>query len=903
MKNRLFALLLVLISTAFLKLNAQPPDVKLSLGNLVWNDVNGNGVKDLDEPGVAGVQLRLYKENSNQVIATTTSALDGSYKFTRLIKGSYSVGAVIPSGYTISPLNFPYPNTDINNDNNGSLVINHGSEIRTKTLELTAGSEPDNDGDDKNSNLTLDIAICGRSTVGDFVWNDKDKDGLQELAEPGLAGIVVTLTHPDGTVAAITTKVDGKYNFINLGPGEYTVAFQTPTGYQASPNIKGNSLKDSDPVDGVVKITVRSNQDNLTIDAGFYKSIIESNCSLTTNSLGYFGGFETGSAFPQNTGSDLDYGLPKNGSYQIVKSVNDLSGGGYLKVQSPSGGAFLAVHTGNTINEKVWYTKVKVIPGQTYNFCAAVTLLKNLGTGVNFELGIYANETQIGKGNVTANWSSMCGSYVVPAGVYEVTFSIRDLKKGLFFAAIDDVCVSAQGEQFTLGDYVWNDFDGDGKKDLNEYGLGGMNISLYRDANADNVPDDNAKIATTISDVSGHYQFDGLNEGNYLISMTLPVGSSRTPNKSTTTNHAPGNKVDDDNNLVFPEEVKTGEELFTRTIPLTGEDLPVQNGRKKGDPTIDLALCGNLWMGHSVWDDEDGDGIQDDNEEGINGVLVTITYPDGTSWSKKTYTYEGKTGYYDFPRLTPGTYTLTFTTPEGYIPTIANASDDDNVDSDPVNGSVTITLTTEGSFSIDAGFTKVGMVETLTNAATTAQAEATQEEAVEPSITKECKLKVALEAKNPLCYNNRTGSIITTVTGNNGKVSYSWSNSSTGSNLLNVGEGTYTLKVKDQEGCEFSSEAINLINPEKLTAKIIAPTYKGYNIACKDDKSGSIDLTVKGGSGSYSYTWSNGANSQDIANLAAGKYKVAIKDAVGCTAELETIITEPATKLEVNCFG
>jgi hypothetical protein len=167
-------------------------------------------------------------------------------------------------------------------------------------------------------------------------------------------------------------------------------------------------------------------------------------CTFVCNNV-YYGGFEGGKGSCSSScggGSDLSYGLPRNGSYEIVKSVDELSGGGYLSIKPKSGSYFFAAHTSNDETDRVWYSTVNVISGHTYNFCASVTLLKNLGKGADFVLGVYANGKQIGTGSVNFNWTQICGSYTVPAGTTKVEFSIRDPKKGLFFVAIDDICLS-----------------------------------------------------------------------------------------------------------------------------------------------------------------------------------------------------------------------------------------------------------------------------------------------------------------------------------------------------------------------------------------------------------------------------------------------------------------------------
>ncbi|WP_317618569.1 SdrD B-like domain-containing protein, partial [Macrococcus capreoli] len=103
--------------------------------------------------------------------------------------------------------------------------------------------------------------------LGDKVWFDQDKDGVQDANEPGIAGVIVTLTKPDGSTVTTTTDANGNYIFTNLPNGDYTITFSTPEGY-TGPTITnvGNDGLDSDGQ--VVKVTI-NNADDMTIDSGF----------------------------------------------------------------------------------------------------------------------------------------------------------------------------------------------------------------------------------------------------------------------------------------------------------------------------------------------------------------------------------------------------------------------------------------------------------------------------------------------------------------------------------------------------------------------------------------------------------------------------------------------------------
>lgn len=69
-----------------------------ALGDYVWLDVNGNGVQDSNETGVAGVKVELLAANGTTVLSTTTTDATGHYAFTNLAAGTYEVEFIAPTG-------------------------------------------------------------------------------------------------------------------------------------------------------------------------------------------------------------------------------------------------------------------------------------------------------------------------------------------------------------------------------------------------------------------------------------------------------------------------------------------------------------------------------------------------------------------------------------------------------------------------------------------------------------------------------------------------------------------------------------------------------------------------------------------------------------------------------------
>ena len=66
-------------------------------GDLVWFDVNANGIQDAGETGIGSVTVDLYRVGSASRIDTTQTNASGNYLFTNLIPGTYYVDFTIPS--------------------------------------------------------------------------------------------------------------------------------------------------------------------------------------------------------------------------------------------------------------------------------------------------------------------------------------------------------------------------------------------------------------------------------------------------------------------------------------------------------------------------------------------------------------------------------------------------------------------------------------------------------------------------------------------------------------------------------------------------------------------------------------------------------------------------------------
>lgn len=146
------------------------------------------------------------------------------------------------------------------------------------------------------------------------------------------------------------------------------------------------------------------------------------------------------------------------------------------------------------------------------------------------------------------------------------------------------------------------------------------------------------------------------------------------------------------------------------------------------------------------------------------------------------------------------------------------------------------------------------------------------------------------------CYGGSTGSIDLSVSGGTMSYTYLWSNGSTDEDLSGLTAGSYSVTVTDANGCTTTASA----TVEGPASGLTASTDGGVvDVKCYGGSDGSVDLTVSGGTGPYSYLWDNGATSEDLTDVAAGTYKVTVTDANGCTTTASATVGEP-TELKLS---
>lgn len=256
-----------------------------SITGTIYNDTDATWTNDpgIDKP-FEGVTVRLLDANGNPVkdssgadITATTDA-NGNYTFNRLPLGNYKV-EVVPDQATV----------DGENASLSDYTQTYGYQTSTKRSEAGKGklTTPTISLTTSNANVSkVDFGFVKPASLGDYVWFDANKDGIQDADEYGVAGVKVTLVDSLGnpvvdangkTVDPVTTDANGKYSFANLLPNvdrllaengndSYKVIFTLPAGYSATTSNAADPATDSNGLESSAILT--QGEVNKTYDLG-----------------------------------------------------------------------------------------------------------------------------------------------------------------------------------------------------------------------------------------------------------------------------------------------------------------------------------------------------------------------------------------------------------------------------------------------------------------------------------------------------------------------------------------------------------------------------------------------------------------------------------------------------------
>jgi hypothetical protein len=161
---------------------------------------------------------------------------------------------------------------------------------------------------------------------------------------------------------------------------------------------------------------------------------------------------------------------------------------------------------------------------------------------------------------------------------------------------------------------------------------------------------------------------------------------------------------------------------------------------------------------------------------------------------------------------------------------------------------------------------------------------------------------------NVSCFGGDTGEINLIPNGGTGPYTFSWNDGATTEDRSGLTAGIYSVTITDNNGCETTVNGITVSQP----ASVVSGTAVVTNVSCFGGNTGEINLIPNGGTGPYTFSWNDGATTEDRNGLTAGTYSVTIADQNGCEAILSITVSQPTAaldltsgggKTDVSCFG
>ncbi|MDO9226346.1 MAG: SdrD B-like domain-containing protein [Pseudomonadota bacterium] len=683
-----------------------------SIGDKVWLDANANGIQDAGEAGLSGVSVKLLN-SAGAVVSTTTTDANGNYLFSNLTPGDYAVQVMAPNGYLISA-----------KDQGGNDATDSDFDPTTGKTTLTTLTGGEND-------LSWDAGLYQLASIGDKVWLDSNKNGIQDAGETGLSGVTVNLLNASGAVVATaTTNTSGNYLFSNLAPGDYAIQVVAPNGYAFSAKDQGgNDALDSD-VDGVtgrtITTTLTSGENDLSWDAGLYlnKARIGDTVWEDLNYNGIQDAGEAGIAnvtvkLQNSSGTTLQTKTTDaNGNYffdvdagtyrvQMVKPTgyfitkqdqggndgvdSDINSSGISGLYTVSAGQENLTVDGGlykkaSIGDKVWLDangNGVQDAGEAGLSGVSVKLLNSAGTTLS-------TTTTDANGNYlfsNLNPGDYAVQLVAPSGY---VFTGKDLggndaTDSDFDPATGKTVLTSltSGEndlswdaglyqKASIGDKVWLDSNKNGIQDSGEAGMSGVSVNLLNAAGV--------VVATATTNASGNYLFSNLAPGDYAIQVVAPNG------------------------YAFSAKDQGGNDALDSDVDsVTGKTVLTSLTSGENDLSWDAGLYLNkARIGDTVWEDMNYNGIQDAGEAGIVNVKVYLRSTAGTILQT---TYTDTNGKYGFD-VDAGTYQVQVVRPSGYFATKQDQGSNDGSDSDINSSGYTglYTVTTgQQNLTVDGG--------------------------------------------------------------------------------------------------------------------------------------------------------------------------------------------------------
>lgn len=708
----------------------------ISISGTVWHDRDLDLQRDLNEEGIAGTTLRLQMKNDqgqyvdvirNGSAVTTTTDANGKYSFGTnlgLMPGTYRV-------VENQPTDFEFSVGAVTGTVAGSSVGSVVNENVLGEIVIPLGDQ---------HAINYDFGEARAAKLCGFVYHDRDDDGIRDAGEEGLAGVEILITpiRSIGNQGAITVFTDsnGRYCVDGLAPGEYTVRqVVQPSGYVDGKDTAGNV--DGTPVgtvvppgDRITGIVLNSGAHGQEYNFGeLQRGSLSGHVGISTpdGNCVRFGdpGYRpipgvTIQLFDQQGTLIASTTTGADGGY----TFGDLPPGTYTIVQvtPPSfpylqGGVFVGLVDGaasGSVSAKDTISQIVVGPGDhgvKYDFCekepASISgyVYHDLDDDGNFEQGeppIAGTRIELFdiNGQKVAETITDGSGYYSFQNLYAGTYRIVETQPTGFTDGKDSLgtiagvatgvvgndqfasiaILGAQtGVNYNFGEIKLASISGMVKTDLNgncvyEPGIGERPISgvliELRDSQG-NV------VATTRTDASGMYRFEGLRPGTYSVFENHPNGYFQGGQKigtlQGTTTKGPGSVLGTD--LLGGIAITSGMQLvgynFCEEPPASLSGYVFQDGAAvvsldgKGFTPQQLA---SMRDGRFTPDDTPLAGVVLELRDGITGEPIMGSHATpGTYGSGPIRTTTDSRGFYIFTGLPAGNYAVFQVQPNGYL--------------------------------------------------------------------------------------------------------------------------------------------------------------------------------------------------------------------------------------------
>ena len=628
-----------------------------AIGDYVWIDENRDGIQDEDEEPLEGVTVVLYNGDGDKLESTTTDE-NGRYIFDNLPRGEYQVGFELDDAqrelfevtdYTVG-----------NEDDNVEVDSNAGENGRSAVFELGPNSELTSDDDyeyfEVNASEGIDPSwdagvVRIEYAVGDYVWFDANKDGVQDEDEAPLADVTVNLyrVDADGNVSdepfkTTVTDENGRYLFDNLTYGDYQVEFVLTDEQARLYNFTEPTIGEDTEVDSNAGERGRSRTFRLDRD----------NASLISNDEYDYGTVTASEGIDPTWDAGVVTKTYAIGDYVWV---DDNADGQQDDGEEPLEGVTVELYT---VDEEGNRSEDPVATATTDEH--GRYLFDDLETG-DYQVRYILTEQQQRKYNFTeyADGDSETDSDAGDEGFSEI-FTLDVDNTNLDPEYSDQEFNASEGvdptwdagvtpKPYAIGDYVWIDENRNGIQDDDEPSLEGVTVVLYAG--------EGKELERTTTDEKGRYLFDYLNAGEYQVGFELTEAQREL---FEFTDYTVG--ADDKNGGVDSNAGEDGRsEVFTLNAdsPLVTlhEYEHGEFGARLGiDPTWDAGVVRIEYaIGDYVWIDTNNNGLQDKDEEPLEGVTVVLYNGEGEELDRTTTDEHGR---YLFDNLPRGDYRVGF---------------------------------------------------------------------------------------------------------------------------------------------------------------------------------------------------------------------------------------------------